>query len=49
MQLITTREPDDGMLEVAITSLKAALPEEFTDFDLPEEEQEPVPTDETEA
>ncbi|MBQ8350762.1 MAG: DUF1385 domain-containing protein [Clostridia bacterium] len=33
MQRITTREPDDGMLEVAITSLKAALPEEFPDFD----------------
>ena len=33
MQGITTREPDDSMLEVAITSLKAALPEEFPDFD----------------
>jgi uncharacterized protein YqhQ len=33
MQGITTREPDEGMLEVAITSLKAALPEEFPDFD----------------
>ncbi len=33
MQRLTTREPDEGMLEVAITSLKAALPEEFPDFD----------------
>jgi uncharacterized protein YqhQ len=33
MQGITTREPDEDMLEVAITSLKAALPEEFPDFD----------------
>lgn len=33
MQRITTREPDDGMLEVAIISLKAALVEEFPDFD----------------
>jgi uncharacterized protein YqhQ len=33
MQGITTREPDESMLEVAITSLKAALPEEFPDFD----------------
>ena len=43
MQRITTREPDDGMLEVAITSLKAALPEEFPDFALaPHEEGEPM-------
>ncbi len=33
MQRLTTREPDEGMLEVAILSLKAALPEEFPDFD----------------
>lgn len=33
MQRITTREPDEAMLEVAITSLKAALPAEFPDFD----------------
>ena len=33
MQRLTTREPDDGMLEVAILSLKAALPEEFPELD----------------
>ncbi len=31
MQRITTREPDDGQLEVAITALKLAMPEEFPD------------------
>ncbi len=39
MQRLTTREPDEGMLEVAITSLKAALREEFPDFDTTEYEQ----------
>jgi uncharacterized protein YqhQ len=33
MQRLTTREPDASMLEVAIVSLKTALPEEFPDFD----------------
>lgn len=33
MQRLTTREPDEGMLEVAILSLKAALPREFPDLD----------------
>ena len=42
MQHITTREPDEGMLEVAITSLKAALPEEFPGFDLPRAEEAPA-------
>ena len=32
MQRITTKEPDDSQIEVAITSLKAALPDVFTDF-----------------
>lgn len=32
MQRLTTREPDDAQLEVAIAALKAALPEEFPDF-----------------
>jgi uncharacterized protein YqhQ len=50
MQGITTREPDDGMLEVAITSLKAALPDEFPGFDLPKKEAEETPsTQESEA
>ena len=30
MQRITTREPDDGQIECAIISLKAALPDEFS-------------------
>ena len=47
MQGITTREPDDSMLEVAITSLKAALPEEFPGFDLPKKEEEAAPGSET--
>ncbi len=38
MQRITTREPDEGMLEVAIISLKAALPTVFPDFDTSEYE-----------
>jgi len=33
MQHITTREPDLNQLEIAIISLKAAMPEEFPDFD----------------
>ena len=33
MQRPTTREPDDSQLEVAITALKCAMPEEFPDFD----------------
>lgn len=37
MQRITTKEPDDSMIEVAITALKGAMPEEF-----PPEETEPV-------
>lgn len=38
MQRITTREPDDGMMEVAICSIKSALPEEFPEFVPPTEE-----------
>ena len=33
MQRLTTREPDDAQLEIAITALMCALPEEFPDFD----------------
>lgn len=33
MQRITTREPDDSQIEVAIMSLKAALPDVFPDFE----------------
>ena len=32
MQRITTKEPDEGMLEVAITSLKCALRDEYPEF-----------------
>lgn len=32
MQRITTREPDDQQIEVAIIALKKALPQEFPDF-----------------
>lgn len=32
MQRITTREPDDSQIEVAIIALKSALPNEFPDF-----------------
>jgi len=35
MQRITTREPDDGMIEIAITALKRSLPSQF-----PEEQAE---------
>lgn len=38
MQRITTREPDDDIIEVAIVSLKTALIEEFPDFVPPFEE-----------
>ena len=29
MQRITTREPDESQLEIAITALKLAMPDEF--------------------
>ncbi len=32
MQRLTTKEPDDSQLEVAIVATKCALPEEFPDF-----------------
>ncbi len=39
MQRITTREPDDSMMEVAIVSIKSALREEFPDFEVPYEDE----------
>ncbi len=33
MQNLTTREPDESQLEIAITAMKLAMPEEFPDFD----------------
>ncbi len=38
MQRITTREPDEKQIEVAIIALKTALPEDFPDFVPPTEE-----------
>jgi len=38
MQRITTREPDDQIIEVAIVALKTALIDEFPDFVVPFEE-----------
>lgn len=56
MQRITTREPDDKMMEVAITSIKTALPEVFPDFEVPYEvkkdeqkQEEPTNTEEIKA
>ncbi len=39
MQRITTREPDDSMIEVAIVSVKSSLTKEFEGFDVPTEEK----------
>jgi uncharacterized protein YqhQ len=33
MQRITTKEPDDYQLAIAICAIKASMPEEFPDFD----------------
>ena len=33
MQRLTTREPDESQLEVAVIAIKCAMPEEFPDFD----------------
>ena len=32
MQRITTREPDDSQIEIAIIALKTSLPDEFPDY-----------------
>ena len=37
LQRITTREPDDSMIEVGIASVKASLVKEFPDYDVPTE------------
>ena len=55
MQRITTREPDDGQIEVAIIALKTALPHEFPDYHYvdphdalePETVEDDVPAEET--
>ena len=33
MQRITTKEPDEGQLAIAICAIKSSMPEEFPDFD----------------
>jgi uncharacterized protein YqhQ len=40
MQRITTKEPDDSMLEVAIVSIKSSLRDEYPDFVVPYEKPE---------
>ena len=54
MQRITTKEPDDSQIEVAIVALKSSLPNEFPDFvhhdphdDLTEENETEEATGET--
>ena len=51
MQRLTTREPDEKMLEVAILSLKAALPEEFAgeDFSVYEKKDEKPDAEKSDA
>ena len=49
MQRLTTREPDESMLEIAITALKSALPDEFPDFDPTMYDRSPAPAEETPA
>ena len=51
MQRITTREPDESQLEIAITALKLAMPAEFPVEETQEEqppEDAPESTDDTE-
>ena len=43
MQRITTKEPDEQMLEIAITALKCAMPEVFPDFDENTYDRSPKP------
>lgn len=50
LQRLTTSEPDDSMLEVAIVSLRASMPEEeAAKIKLPESAQKKEPTDGAEA
>ena len=46
MQRITTKEPDEGMLEVAITSLKCALRDDYPEFQKFYEEKPWLPKEE---
>lgn len=47
VQRITTKEPDEKMMECAIAALKSAIPEEFPDYD-PEAQFGPFKHEETE-
>jgi uncharacterized protein YqhQ len=51
MQRITTKEPDESQLEIAITALKGAIPAEFpeTEANLPESDAAEEGTSENEA
>ncbi|MBO7548739.1 MAG: DUF1385 domain-containing protein, partial [Clostridia bacterium] len=50
MQRITTKEPDDSMIEVAIVSVKSALHDtDFADFEIPYEPKEEEKTPEESA
>lgn len=49
MQRLTTREPDETMLECAITALKCAMPDEFPDFDETTYDRSPKHADAKEA
>lgn len=46
MQRITTREPDGDMIEVAIASIKSALPAQFPDYVVPTEDAVKAETEE---
>ena len=43
MQGLTTRDPDENMLECAISALKCAMPDEFPDFDEKTYDRSPKP------
>jgi uncharacterized protein YqhQ len=45
MQRITTKEPDDGQIEVAIKSLKLAMPAEFPDEEMLAPDPKPTAVD----
>ena len=47
MQRITTKEPDDSMIEVAIAATKGALPDEFPKEDAASDTAEETQTEET--
>ncbi|MBQ3866671.1 MAG: DUF1385 domain-containing protein [Clostridia bacterium] len=49
IQRLTTREPTDDMIEVAIVALKSALPDEFPEEDVFAGIAQPAPAEETAA